>query len=64
MRQIISPACVGQKDKRTIYSIMADFSDQVTAAIPVYELEFTLDGEALWQTVGDVQRAQWKKERQ
>jgi hypothetical protein len=64
MRQIISPACIGQKDKRTIFSMMADFSDQVTGTIPVYELEFTLDGESLWQTVGDIEGVLDKKERQ
>lgn len=64
MRQIISPACIGQKDKRTIFSMMADFSDQVTRTIPVYELEFTLDGESLWQTVEDLEGMLDKKERQ
>jgi hypothetical protein len=64
MRQIISPACIGQKDKRTIFTMMADFSAQVTGAIPVYELEFNLDGASLWQTVRDLERTLDKKERQ
>jgi hypothetical protein len=63
IRQIISPACLGQKDKKTIYSMMADFSAQVTGTIPVYELEFTLNGEALWQTVGEIEGMLDKKER-
>jgi hypothetical protein len=64
MRQIISPACIGQKDKKTIYNILADFSDQITGAIPVYELEFTLDRKSLWQTVAELERALDKKELQ
>ena len=64
MRQIIAPACIGQKDKRTIYSMMADFSAQVTGVVPVYELEFTLNGESLWQTIGDIERTLDNKERQ
>jgi hypothetical protein len=63
MRQIISPACIGQKDKKTIFSMMADFSDQVTAAIPVYELEFTMDRISLWQTVAELEGVLAKKER-
>jgi hypothetical protein len=56
LRQILSPACIAQKNKKTIYSIMADFSAQVTEVVPVYELEFNLDGESLWRTVGDIER--------
>jgi hypothetical protein len=52
MRQIISPAYIGQRDKRAIFQLMADFSVEVTGAVPFYELEFTLDAEALWREVG------------
>jgi hypothetical protein len=56
LRQVISPACVGQKDKKTIYSMMADFSAEVAQNVPAYELEFKLDADALWRTVGDIEK--------
>jgi hypothetical protein len=62
LRQVISPACIGQKDKKTIYTIMADFSAEVVQAIPAYELEFQLDGDALWRTVADIEESLSKRE--
>jgi hypothetical protein len=56
MRQIITPAYIGQKNKRAVLSLMAEFSDAVTKAIPVYELEFSLDEKPLWQTVGEIEK--------
>jgi hypothetical protein len=56
MRQIITPAYIGQKDKRTVLSLMSEFSDDVTRAVPVYELEFNLDGKSLWRTVEELQK--------
>lgn len=55
IRQIIAPSCVGYLDKKTVYSIMADFAAAVTRAIPIYELEFNRDGDALWQLTDEVQ---------
>lgn len=55
IRQIISPACIGQKDRRSVYSLMADFSAEVTRAIPVYELEFNLDEASLWQIAHELE---------
>jgi hypothetical protein len=52
MRQVVAPAYIGQRDRRAVYSLMAEFSDEITGTIPVYELEFNLDGELLWRTVG------------
>ncbi len=62
LRQVISPACIGQKDKKTIYTIMSDFSAQVAGAVPMYELEFNLDGEKLWRTVGEIEKELIEKE--
>ncbi len=56
IRQIITPACIGQKDKRAILSLMSEFSDEVTKAVPVYELEFNLDEKSLWQVVGELEK--------
>ncbi len=56
MRQIITPACIGQKDKRAVLLIMSEFSDEVTKAVPVYELEFNLDEKSLWQVVGELEK--------
>ncbi len=62
MRQIISPVCIGQKDKRSVYSMIADFSAEVTGAIPVYELEFNLDEKSLWQITGELEGVQGREE--
>jgi hypothetical protein len=55
MRQIIGPSCVGNYDKKTAYSIMADFSSEVVQAVPVYELEFNQDGNTLWQVADELE---------
>lgn len=55
MRQIITPAYIGQRDVRSALSLMADFSAEVTRIVPIYELEFNLDGEALWQAVMELE---------
>jgi hypothetical protein len=55
MRQIITPAYIGQKDKRAILSLMSEYSDGMTKAIPVYELEFNLDKKLLWQVLGELE---------
>jgi len=55
MRQIIGPSCVGNYDKRTAYSIMADFSSEVVQAVPVYELEFNQDSNALWRITDELE---------
>ena len=53
MRQIITPAYIGQSSKRAVLALIADFSKALTEAVPIYELEFTLDGESLWKTVDE-----------
>jgi len=64
MRQIITPAHIGQSSGRAVYSLMADFSAEMTGAIPIYELEFNLDGESLWRVVMELEemlrREDWK----
>ena len=55
MRQVITPAYIGQKGVRDVYSLMADFSSEVAEAIPIYELEFNLDEKALWQIVTEIE---------
>jgi hypothetical protein len=62
LRQIISPACIGQKDKKSIYTMMADFSAEVARTVPAYELEFQLDAGSLWRTVGDIEETSSSKE--
>jgi hypothetical protein len=56
LRQIITPIYIGEAEMRNVLPLMAEFSDVVTAAVPVYELEFTLDGELLWQVVGELEK--------
>jgi hypothetical protein len=57
MRQVITPAYVGQTNRRAIYSLITEFTDEVTRAIPFYELEFTLEKEPLWQAVAEAQES-------
>jgi hypothetical protein len=64
MRQIITPAYIGQSSKRAVLSLIADFSNALTKAVPVYELEFTLDGESLWNTVSETEGVMSIKEPQ
>ena len=49
MRQIINPAHFRQTDKRAIFSLIAEFTDEVTKVTPFYELEFILDRNLLWE---------------
>jgi hypothetical protein len=51
MRQVITPAYIGQRDRRAVYSLIAKFSDEITGNVPVFELEFNLDKQKLWQAV-------------
>ena len=55
MRQIITPAHIGQRGGRAVYSLMADFSAEVTSTVPIYELEFNLDEGSLWQVVTELE---------
>jgi hypothetical protein len=55
IRQILSPAYIGQKDRRTIYSLMADFSSEITQSIPFYELEFSLNADHLWNAIEELE---------
>ena len=54
IRQIIAPSCVGDYDKRTAYSTMADFSSAIVRSVPVYELEFNLDKNSLWPLIDEL----------
>ncbi len=54
MRHIVTPACTCKREKKAALSLVAGFSDEVTRTIPVYELEFSLDAEALWRAVGEL----------
>ena len=55
MRQVITPAYIGQKDRRAVYSLIADFSNEVTSVVPMYGLEFNLDSQSLWQTIAQLE---------
>ena len=55
IRQIIAPSCIGYLDKRSVYSLMADFSAEVIKSVPIYELEFNRDGNALWQMADELE---------
>jgi hypothetical protein len=55
IRQVIAPSCVGDYDKKTVYSLMADFSSEIANNVPVYELEFNRDINALWQITDELE---------
>jgi hypothetical protein len=57
LRQIAAPAYIGQRSTRAIYSLMADFSDEVTRVAPFYELEFAPDKESLWEAVAGLEKS-------
>jgi hypothetical protein len=63
MRQIITPAYIGQRDKRAVYSLIADFSNEVTRNVPVFELEFNLDRGSLWREIGKLEKTLRKSKR-
>jgi hypothetical protein len=53
MRQILNPAYIGQQGGRQVYAQIAQFSDEITAAVPFYELEFSID-ESFWSTIAEL----------
>lgn len=55
LRQVVNPAYIGQTSGREVYSLMADFSAEITKVTPFYELEFTLDKKKFWNTVSEVE---------
>ena len=57
MRQIVTPAHIGQIGRRDLYSQIAEFSDETTSRVPFFELEFTLDEKPLWEVVGEVEES-------
>ncbi len=63
MRQIACPAFIGQMDKRAIYSMIVDFSNEVTQTVPFYEFEFTLDRTALWEVVEELEASLDREDR-
>ncbi|MBN1191427.1 MAG: hypothetical protein JXA46_16850 [Dehalococcoidales bacterium] len=56
IRQIYSPAYIGQRNERSLYAAMADFSARVIERLPVYELEFNLDAGSLWKTIDNLEQ--------
>jgi hypothetical protein len=63
MRQIANPAFIGQMDRRAVYSLISDFSNEVTEATPCYELEFTLDQALLLETLKELEDSLDKEDR-
>jgi hypothetical protein len=49
LRQIMSPVGFQETDTRAVISLMDEFASAVAAAVPFFELEFTLDGNLLWE---------------
>jgi hypothetical protein len=49
LRQIMSPVGFKEADTRAVISLMDQFASEVAAAVPFFELDFTLDGDLLWE---------------
>ena len=57
MYQIVNPAYFKQTDRRAILSLIAEFADEVTKAVPFYELEFTRDKNLLWEVEAKIKES-------
>jgi hypothetical protein len=53
--QTITPHYIGEKDRMSVLSLLADFSQEITGSVPVYELEFTLQEESLWREIDNLE---------
>jgi hypothetical protein len=53
--QTIKPCYVGQRGSELMLPLLADFSQETTNSVPVYELEFTIDRESLWQEISNLE---------
>jgi hypothetical protein len=56
MRQVITPAYIGQTDRRAVHSLITDYSAAITGNVPVFELKFNLDKQKLWQTLTQIEK--------
>jgi hypothetical protein len=62
MYQIVNPAHFRQTDKRAIYALIDEFTDEVTKVTPFYELEFTRDSNLLWEVEAGIAALNGKEE--
>jgi hypothetical protein len=63
LRQVITPLGVIEPDDiKTMLTEVTRFSDEMTKAVPFYELEFTLEKEPLWRAVGEIEESLVKGE--
>jgi hypothetical protein len=59
--QTITPCYIGQREIKPILSLLADFSQKMVKSVPVYEMEFALDGDSLWQEIGNLEEMLYGK---
>ena len=57
MRQVARPIYMAKQERREVYALIAEFSEEVSRTTPFFELEFTLDQESLWEVVGEVEKS-------
>ena len=57
MRQVARPIYMAKQERREVYALIAEFSDEVSSNTPFFELEFTLDQEAFWEAVGEAEKS-------
>jgi hypothetical protein len=63
MRQVITPrGLIEPDDNKAMLTEITRFSDEMTKAVPFYELEFTLEKEPLWRAVGEIEESLMKGE--
>lgn len=59
--QTITPCYIGQTERKSVLSMMAEFSQKTINRVPVYEMEFALDGDSLWQEIGNLEEMLYGK---
>jgi hypothetical protein len=59
--QTITPCYLGQRETEPVLPLLADFSQETVRAVPVYELEFALNGESPWREIGNLEEMLYDK---
>lgn len=59
--QTITPCYIGQRERKSVLSMIAEFSQKTINRVPVYEMEFALDGDSLWQEIGNLEEMLYGK---
>ena len=53
--QIVTPSCIGQGAAGSALSLVVGFGQDMTGAVPVYELEIAPDGDSIWEEISEIE---------